>query len=180
MKTQNFFKTISRIASVVILVLLMASCSSDDGANTVLEPTNTIYDYLLSDSDYSEFFEALNLIGLETQLRDMSMNYTVLVPTNDAFDEYYAEHEFESDEAKIEALNLILRQHIFQNEMITYDDADEGISTQNMNGEDMYFYVEGVTMVVDRNETFATLALETDIEVDNGIIHVVRDVISAD
>ncbi|MFD2822749.1 fasciclin domain-containing protein [Lacinutrix iliipiscaria] len=179
MKTHFFFKTARCVTNVVLMVLLMTSCSSDDDTNTVPEPTNTIYDYLLNDSDYSEFSEAVNFTGFEAQLRDMSMDYTVLVPTNDAFDDYYAEHEFESDEAKIEALNIILRQHIFQNEMIDYDDADEGISTQNMNGEDMSFYIEGVTMVIDRNETFATLALETDIEVDNGIIHIVRDVISA-
>lgn len=180
MKTQIFFKTTSSITNVVLLALLMTSCSSDDGVSIVPEPTNTIYDFVEGDFNYSEFVEAVDLIGFEAQLRDMSMDYTVLIPSNEAFNDFYADNLFESNEAKIEALNIILRQHIITNEMVLYNDAENGIGTQNMNGEDVYFYLEGVIMVIDVYETLATYATETDITTDNGVIHVVADIITAE
>ena len=108
----------------------------------------------------------------------MSTDYTVLIPTNEAFSEFYDTTIFESDEARIEILKSILKQHIIPNDKVFYNDADEGVSTQNMNGEDLYFYLEGTTMIIDANETYATHAVETDITTDNGVIHIVAGIIT--
>ena len=120
------------------------------------------------------------MTGFENEINDMSNEFTLLMPSNNAFNEYYDTTIFESEEARNEALRTILKRHFIDNQVILFDDAIEGAHSENLNGDDLYFYTEGAFMVIDVSESFSTYATETDILTDNGVIHVVADIITTE
>ena len=129
----------------------------------------TIVDFAGSNPEFSTLVTALQAAGLVETLSGEGP-FTVFAPTNDAFAKL-PEGTIEGLLEDPKTLTSILTYHVVPGKIMSSDLSD-GQSATTVQGEEIKISVDGGVMI---NED--TTVVSPDIEVDNGVIHVIDSVL---
>lgn len=164
-------------ALVAFLSLSVLACSSDDEAGDIIEPANTIANFVETNPDYSNLNAALEAADLKGIL-DGNSNHTVFAPNNAAFNTFLTENGFESLSAvPVEVLTQVLLNHVQEGAIYSADLATgyiPSMATGNASEENLSLYINTEDGVMINGTSTVTNA---DVQVDNGVIHAVDEVI---
>ncbi|WP_298524565.1 fasciclin domain-containing protein [uncultured Christiangramia sp.] len=185
--------SILKISKISILLLAICfsftACDEDDDFMTsddVMEtpdPTddvvesNTIADFVVANENYSSLLAALEATGLTSTFTGDDV-YTFFAPDNDAFAAFLDENGFDTlEDVPTDVLTQVLLNHVQMGEIFSSDLSTgyiESMSTAGPDGENLSMYINTENGVVING----VITVETaDIEVDNGVIHAVSNVI---
>lgn len=161
---------------VVALALTAAACSSDseDTTTTMAEDMSTVLDLALADGQFSTLVAAIEAAGLQDTLAGEGP-FTVLAPTNQAFDNAFEALGIEAADllADTETLTAILTYHVLPQEANSQLIATlDGQSVATVNGQGVDISVQGGQIMVNE----ATV-VSADLEADNGVVHVINGVL---
>lgn len=171
---------LKKIALLVCLVTL-GSCSSDDDNNST--SNKTITEIAAGNANLSVLVSALQRAGLDATL-DGTTKYTVFAPTNDKFNAFLQAKGFASLEAvPVPVLKEILLNHVVAGEVTSSQLttgyvktlAKGGASTTNT----LSMFVNtanGVVLNGGASNGGGTVVTE-DIDAKNGVIHIVDNVL---
>ena len=171
------------IIAAVSMFLLQACGSSNnnshaidpvDPIDTTPEPTaeTTIVDVAVADGNFTTLVAALQATGLDATLADTSASFTVFAPTDEAF-ALLGQEAIDALLNDIDALSDILMYHVISGEVdAAAAIASAGTLVEMVNGDQIGLSLDGENLLVN----VATVTL-TDIQADNGIIHVIDAVL---
>ncbi len=167
----NYLKKISLL---LITLIAFSSCSSDDA------PGLNIVELAMDNPELSNLVAALSVA--DGNLVDVLSGgeFTVLAPTNDAFAAFLSANGFASlDEVPTDVLSNILLNHVVTGTVTYTNLADAGSGYSNTNatnvgGDNLSLYFDTSSGVTFNGVSSVT---GPDIEVSNGIVHVVDAVI---
>lgn len=185
MKKITSFK---RILMFAILSLFVLSCDkNDDETTALLAPEKNLVETAQETDALSSLVAALTRADenegtdLVTALSSEGP-FTVFAPTNDAFKEllsglenYDSLEDFDSEEEK-ELLAGILSYHVFAGGAIPSSELIEGQTITTLQGEELVVNLENGVFIKDATEADARVVIP-NIEVSNGIVHVVDKVL---
>jgi len=175
-------KTIQLIKKSVFLLLVMLttiSCSDDD--NVEMQGPLTIVETALATPSLSNLVAALqaadgNLVGV----LNSTGPFTVLAPTNAAFEKFLFDNNFASlNDVPTDVLSVILLNHVISGEVMAADliASDAGYTSTlatGAGGNAMSLYFNTSNGVKFNGISNVVTA---DIDASNGVIHVVDEVI---
>ncbi len=181
-------------SALAISALVLAACGGDDAGDTTttavtettiadqtettmadeMEDMGTIVDVAAGSEDFTTLVAALEAAGLVETLNGDGP-FTVLAPTNEAFEAALAALNLTAEElfADTETLTAILTYHVLPTDapaatVVTLD----GQEVATLNGATILVSVDGDSVMVnDANVT------QTDIFASNGVIHVIDAVL---
>ncbi|MFC3095602.1 adhesin [Alteromonas sediminis] len=138
-------------------------------------PATTIVDVAAGNENFSTLVSLLQATGLDAALDDASADFTVFAPTNAAFDALDPEL-FAALGADPEALSNVLLYHVAEGSVasdaaLMVAQGDDSL-VEMLNGESTALSLSGSDLYIN-----TSLVSSTDIMADNGIIHVVDQVI---
>lgn len=165
-------------AAFLVVPLTLTGCwLDDDDDSPAPTPTpepeaTTIVDVAVADGNFTTLVAALDEAGLVATLDDESANFTVFAPTDAAF-ELLGQEAIDALLADTDALTDVLTYHVLASEV----DAEAaiaaaGTTVETVNGASVGLSLSGDSLLV--NTSTVTM---TDIETDNGIIHVIDAVL---
>ncbi|PWD98827.1 fasciclin domain-containing protein [Marinilabilia rubra] len=160
-------------------VFVMASCSDDenDDDDVMVEESNTIVDVAAGNPDFSILVEALQSTGLDDALANEGASFTVFAPTNDAFASLLNELGVSSlEDIPSETLTSVLLYHVLSGEA-TASQVESGyystLSDGPQEGYTLSMYINMEDVMINNRAGI----IDTDILADNGVIHVIDQVI---
>ncbi len=168
-----------RLLGLTILVTL-AGCGGGGEKHYVPDPhpqpapdPTTIVDVVVADGRFTTLVAALQAAGLDGTLDDENAECTVFAPTDDAFN-LLGQDAIDSLLADTETLTDILTYHVLSGEV----DASHAISltgstVEMANGDSIGLSLDNEDLLIN-----TSTVIITDIEADNGIIHVIDAVLS--
>ena len=166
-----------RILAMVFLSLFVVSCDDDNDDNALCCEGSSIVDIASQTESLSTLVAALQATGLDAALTGEGP-YTVLAPTNDAFDALLVSLNATSlDDIPVDVLTNVLLNHVIAAEVESSSLTNGYASTQAIStasGTNMSIYINtdnGVTFNGVSNVTAA------DIAASNGVVHIVDSVI---
>jgi len=173
MKTTN---QLQKFALVLAIMFMAFSCSNDDDNTT--EPQSTTITALASNADdLSILVAALQRAGLDATL-DANGSYTVFAPTNNAFENFLADNNFNAlEDIPVDVLTQVLLNHVIAGEAFStslFTGYGNTLATKPSTGENLSILIDtssGVTLNGISNVATA------DIDASNGVIHIVDAVI---
>lgn len=180
-RIKNFIK-----CGIIVALLSMTVVGCDDevkGDSYYTFTGSTVASYCASSESFSVFSELLNDTGLESLLSTYG-HYTCFLPDDDAFDRYFAsigrQYADLSDDEKRE----IVYNHVIKSAATDYlsEHFEEGsLPESNMN--DKYVTISyksdgsGKGLIINVNKS--STIVEKDIEVHNGVIHIIDNVLTS-
>ena len=174
------FKKLLKTAFILMVSTATLICCSEDDKIPIVIPTNSIVDFVSSNSDYSILLEALQTAdsGIVESL-DSRGPFTVFAPNNAAFRAFLSANNFDYlSDVPTAMLSQILLNHVIGGNALAaslstgYD--IKSFSTATPSGADMSLYINTANGVVINGISTVTTA---DVSVDNGTIHAVDAVI---
>ncbi|MBT8269161.1 MAG: fasciclin domain-containing protein [Bacteroidia bacterium] len=176
----KFIFNVPKIIPILLLVsTLTLSCSDDDDNNP--EPQQqSIVELAIGTPELSTLVAALQAADGDLVNVLSGGNFTVLAPTNDAFDTFLAANGFASlDEVPTDILSNILLNHVLTGDVESGDliGLGAGYTTTNATNADgdnlsLYFNTSGgVSFNGVANVSTA------DVDASNGVVHIVDGVI---
>ncbi|WP_340199237.1 fasciclin domain-containing protein [Ascidiimonas sp. W6] len=181
---KNLLK-IAKIFTIALTFLAAGSCSSDDDGTTSSSDRSITANAILN-SDLSILVDALTRANLAATL-DSAGAYTVFAPTNQAFSNLLNDLGFSSlEEVPVETLTDILLNHVIIGVISSSDlnTLEAGyvstLSTAGPNDTNISLYFNaGSEVVINGGADNGGATVDTaDILANNGIIHVVDNVIT--
>ena len=166
-----------------LAVFILCCCDSDDlsGDSYYTFKGETVATYIENRPDsFSVFTQVVKDAGEESLLATYG-HYTAFIPTNEAFDAYFKEHNTSMEQLTAKEKKEIVYNHIIRSTAIDYKTKDftEGaLGTSNMNNR--YMIISYVANGQGRNTIMVNKQSEIimpDIEVHNGVIHVIDHVL---
>jgi len=170
---KNYFK----ILTILFISLFMISCDNDNDDDGVCCAGSSIVDLASQTESLSTLVSALQVTGLDATLSSPGA-FTVLAPTNDAFDAFLTSINAASlDEIPVDVLTNVLLNHVFFGEVQSSSLTNGYASTQAVSGAsgtNMSIYIN-----TDNGVTFNGVSSITtaDVVASNGIVHIVDGVI---
>ena len=166
-------KKITKILSLVLAFSFLASCSDDE--DVVIE-TNTIVDVAVK-NNLTSLVAAVTIADLGATLSSNG-SFTVLAPTNQAFETFLQSKGFASvNDVPVDVLRNILLNHVITGNLRSTD-LSTGYAKTNAtsaaSGTEMSIYINTSNGVVFNGDSTVDIA---NVEADNGIVHVVNKVI---
>lgn len=166
------------MALMIATSLFLTSCNKDDDDDmNNNNQEKSIAAIAADDPQFSILVQALDKAGLVSTL-DGSGNFTVFVPTNDAFEQLFSDLGVGGiDDLTASALMPILLYHVVGLEAKASDLTTgyiETLSDDTEDGKGMVIYVQVGNGVSINNGVQVTTA---DVDASNGVIHVVDKVI---
>lgn len=170
-----------KLASLIIAsAFILIGCEQDDDMgkmndNPPAPQTNSIVDIASADDNFSILVEALAKANLVSTL-DGQGTFTVFAPTNDAFEALFAELGVSGiSDLSAEALTPILLYHVM-GEKKSSDMISSGYysSLSPAQGSTVSLYIQTESGVKINNSSMVSAA---DIMADNGVIHVIDQVL---
>jgi uncharacterized surface protein with fasciclin (FAS1) repeats len=139
-------------------------------------PAMSIVDVAAGNENFSTLVELLQSTGLDTTLADTSTEFTVFAPSHAAFDAV-DDATLDALAQDADALTEVLTYHVVQGATVLQDGAVQiAQSSENkvetVNGSEVALSLSGSDLYVN-----SSLVSQTDIMADNGVIHVVDQVI---
>lgn len=136
----------------------------------------SVYTHLESNPSYTTFLDAVGRAGLTNTLRNASA-YTVLTPTNSAFDRFFNEINItDLDDLTEKEIRTLVKTHILNQNLTSTEiiNASNG-SYENLEGTQLSITSFTQGQIIVQN----TIGVpEFDIQATNGTIHVIQDVIN--
>ncbi|EDM43862.1 Beta-Ig-H3/fasciclin [unidentified eubacterium SCB49] len=173
-------KNLLKFTLALFLTIPLISCGDDDTDDVVMENDDiTIAEFVATNSDYSSLAAALDVAGLTATL-DGTTEFTVFAPNNAAFSTFLSANGFTAlDEVPVSLLREVLLNHVINGELEAEDLTTGYVNTlATYNGEadaNLSMYLNTTSGVTINGDTNVTLA---DVDVDNGVIHAVDNVIA--
>lgn len=139
-------------------------------------PPNTIVDIAASNDNFSTLVSLLQSTGLDTTLDDTTTEFTVFAPTNAAFDAI-DDSVLTALANDADALTEVLTYHVVAGATVLQDGAvaiaqsNESL-VETANGQDVALSLSGSDLYVNTSRVSTA-----DIMADNGVIHIVDQVI---
>ncbi|QFU06243.1 Immunogenic protein MPT70 precursor [Pseudoalteromonas sp. THAF3] len=167
-----------KLTLIAGLLALTTACSDDDDNDTAVveppeAPITTVVDVAAASEDFETLTAALQATGLDATLSDTDSQFTVFVPTDDAF----ALLGQETIDALLEdpdTLSAILTYHVLDSRVSSSAAIDASGSTiATVNGAALGLSLSGDELLVNT----ATVTT-TDISANNGVIHVIDAVLT--
>ena len=176
-------KNLLRLSKLTFLLLIgfsVQSCSDDDDNVTPPSGPSNIVEIAMDTPDLSNLVAALS--AADGNLVDVLSGgeFTVLAPTNEAFETFLTANGFMSlSEVPTDVLSNILLNHVITGTVTSTNlaDAGSGYSTTNatnMDGDNLSLYFDTSSGVTFNGVSNVATA---DIVASNGIVHVVDEVI---
>ena len=167
-----------KILSVTVLsVFLLQGCNDNDNdkieqvIQDVVAPT-TIVDAAVNDGGFTTLVAALQATGLDTTLADTSVKFTVFAPTDKAF-ALLGQDTIDALLADTDKLSDILTYHVISGEVdAAAAIALAGTTVDMVNGDAVGLSLDGDKLLVN-----TATVITTNIQTDNGIIHVIDAVL---
>jgi uncharacterized surface protein with fasciclin (FAS1) repeats len=164
----KFFKILS---VMVLSVFLVQACGSDSKKKEVVSVT-TIVDAAVSNGNFTTLVAALQATGLDVTLSNMDSTFTVFAPTDDAF-ALLGQETIDALLADTDTLSDILTYHVIGGEVnATTAISLAGTTVDMVNGDAIGLSLDGDNLLVN-----TATVITTDIQTDNGIIHVIDAVL---
>ncbi|MCK7591673.1 fasciclin domain-containing protein [Subsaxibacter sp. CAU 1640] len=177
-------KIISNLAKfipILFLVMTFSSCSNDDDNSTPQPQELNIVETAMATSSLSNLVAALQVAdGNLVDVLNGSGPFTVLAPTNDAFETFLSDNGFNSlSEVPTNVLSQILLNHVISGDISSSDlmGMGSGYTTTNATGaggNPMSLYFNTSNGVRFNGVSSVTTA---DVMASNGTIHIVDAVI---
>jgi len=164
-------KSIKMTLIAITSLFLFQACDDDD--DKVEEPVVvTIVDAAVADGRFTTLVAALGATGLDATLADTASTFTVFAPTDDAF-ALLGQDTIDALLADTDTLSNILTYHVISSEV----DAAAAISAagtivEMVNGDFVGLSLDGDSLLVN-----TSTVIITDLQTDNGIIHVIDAVL---
>ena len=167
----------------LVLALVAAACGGDDAdeTTTTAAPTTTeaeagtsVVDLAIENGGFTTLVAAIEAAGLVDTLEGTGP-FTVLAPTNAAFDAAFEALGITADEllADTETLTQILTYHVLPQEADSQLVATlDGEMVETVNGQSVTIAVADGVITIDGAEV-----VSPDLEADNGIVHVINAVL---
>ena len=169
----NYFK----ILSIIFLSFFIISCDDDNDDDGVCCAGSSIVDLASETESLSTLVSALQVTGLDATLSSPGA-FTVLAPTNDAFDAFLTSINAASlDDIPVDVLTNVLLNHVFLGEVQSSALTNGYASTQaisNASDTNMSIYINTDNGVIFNGVSSVTTA---DVVASNGIVHIVDSVI---
>lgn len=168
----------TRLLSSVLTVLLVVGLSIVPATAQEAPPPAehdgpTVVDVAVEADDFNILVEALQVTGLDAALQGDGP-FTILAPTDAAFEELGAELERLLQEENINELIDILSYHVVTAEAYAADVA-EMTEAPTVQGQPIAISVEGDAVTLSGQND--AQVIETDLEASNGVIHVIDAVL---
>ena len=162
------------------VAIAFSACSDDDDNTTPTPDPLNIVETAQATEDLSSLVAALQAADGDLVNVLSGGEFTVLAPTNAAFDSFLADNGFaDLSEVPTDVLANILLNHVISGTVLstTLTDAGAGYTTTNATNEDgdnlsLYF---NTTTGVTFNGTSSVA--QADVEATNGVVHIVDQVI---
>mgnify|MGYP001942690620 CR=1 FL=1 len=157
-------------------MLFLQACDDDDNKKTevveiVVAPT-TIVDAAIANGSFTTLVAALQATGLDATLADTASDFTVFAPTDDAF-ALLGQETIDALLADTETLSDILTYHVISEEVNASTAIGlAGTKVDMVNGDALALSLDGSNLLVN-----TATVITTDIQTDNGIIHVIDAVL---
>ncbi|MEO9503544.1 fasciclin domain-containing protein [Nonlabens ulvanivorans] len=167
-----------KVLMLVALTIGAASCTDDDDNGGVLDNNNSAYDLTVDNADFTILNAALLRTGLDATLDQAGGTFTVFAPTDTAFQTFLSANGFATiDDVPVLILRNTLRNHVLGTVARSTDLTDGYVKTSATNGDGdaLDLYVDLTAGVVLNGGAEVTMA---DVSVDNGVVHVVDEVIA--
>jgi uncharacterized surface protein with fasciclin (FAS1) repeats len=160
--------------------IIFSACSDDDENSTPTPDPLNIVETAQTTEDLSSLVAALQAADGDLVNVLSGGEFTVLAPTNAAFDNFLADNGFANlSEVPTDVLANILLNHVISGTVLStaLTDAGAGYTTTNATNEDgdnlsLYF---NTTTGVTFNGTSSVA--QADVEATNGVVHIVDQVI---
>ena len=166
-----------QILAMVLLSLFALSCDDNNDNNDTCCLGSSIVDVASQEESLSTLVAALQATGLDAALTGQGP-YTVLAPTNDAFDTFLASINATSlDDIPVDILTNVLLNHVILGEVESSTLTNGYTNTQatsGASGTNMSLYIN-----TDNGVSFNGVSnvLTADVTASNGVVHVVDGVI---
>ena len=166
-----------QILAMVLLSLFVLSCDDNNDNNDTCCIGSSIVDVASQEESLSTLVAALQATGLDAALTGQGP-YTVLAPTNDAFDTFLASINATSlDDIPVDILTNVLLNHVILGEAESSTLTNGYVNTQatsGASGTNMSLYIN-----TDNGVSFngVSSVLTADVTASNGVVHVVDGVI---
>lgn len=167
-------KLTNRIFTLVCFVFILQACGgSSSNKNEVPDVSNTITDVAAANEDFSMLVTALKATGLDVALADETKTYTVFAPTNAAFELLGSDTINNLINNNTDQLSNILTYHVYVGEVNASAAVGlAGSKVEMLNGNYVGLSLDGSNLLVN-----TATVIQTDIQTDNGIIHVIDAVL---
>ncbi len=146
----------------------------DDDDDDIVEETQvtTIVDVAVSNGNFTTLVTALQATGLDVTLSDTDSSFTVFAPTDDAF-ALLGTDTIDALLADTDTLSNILTYHVISGEVNAEAAVGAaGSRVEMVNGDFVGLSLDGDSLLVN-----TATVVTTDIQTDNGIIHVIDAVL---
>lgn len=188
LKNMRIILKITKLAMIAFLVLGVSSCSDDDDDGTEIPATLNIVELAIADVDNLSSLVAA-LTAADTQegvdlIATLSgtTNYTVLAPTNEAFQKFLDDNGFADLAAvPLDVLTMVLKNHVIKGALKKMDlEANGGtgytttLADAGPDGNLLSLYYNTTDGVEFNGVSSVTTA---DVNATNGVIHMVDAVI---
>ena len=166
-----------QILAIVFLSFFTFSCDDDNDNNDTCCVGSSIVDIASQEESLSTLVAALQATGLDAALTGQGP-YTVLAPTNDAFDAFLASINATSlEDIPVDVLTNVLLNHVILGEVESSSLTNGYANTQAISGAsgtNMSLYIN-----TDNGVSFNGVSnvLTADVSASNGVVHVVDGVI---
>lgn len=157
-------------------MLFLQACDDEDDkktevVETVVAPT-TIVDTVIANGRFTTLVAALQATGLDATLADTASDFTVFAPTDEAF-ALLGQETIDALLADTETLSDILTYHVISGEVNASTAIGlAGTMVDMVNGDALALSLDGSNLLVN-----TATVITTDIQTDNGIIHVIDAVL---
>lgn len=174
-KHQNF----KHFLIITLAVFTVLSCNNDDGGGT--QSGENIVELAMADPNLSTLVEALEITNLASTLEGPGP-FTVLAPTNAAFDLFLAVGNFGSiNDVPVAVLEQLLLNHVIGSQINAANFITLGrnyaqtLADGPTDGTKLSLYFDATGATVTFNG--ASNVIDADISASNGVIHTVDTVI---
>ncbi|MCM1109594.1 MAG: fasciclin domain-containing protein [Clostridium sp.] len=168
--------------AVAAVSLTLSSCSDefDEGSLYTLT-ADTVASYIDSNDDFSTFRQLMDETGTRGLLSTYG-HYTCFLPTNKAFERYFAETSTSLESMTDQEKETLMYNHIVMNSQTEYtsDKFEEGslpsvsMSTQKIN---ISYRADDSGFNFDILVNSRAVIIERDIEAHNGVLHTIDNVL---
>lgn len=162
----------------MLSIFFLQACNDDNDSHDdeIIEPevtVTTIVDAAVSNGSFTTLVAALQATGLDATLADTSAKFTVFAPTDDAF-ALLGQETIDALLADTDTLSNILTYHVISGEVNAATAISlAGTTVEMVNGDSVGLSLDGDNLLVN-----ASTVVMTDIQTDNGIIHVIDAVLT--
>ncbi|WP_417603395.1 fasciclin domain-containing protein [Owenweeksia hongkongensis] len=173
-------KTPNALFLVLFSIALFIGCKEDSYTPSQIE--TSVYNTLLQQSDLSITLEAIEMAGLQNELRQD--NLTFFAPTDSAFKAYLQDLGVDSLSGLYNfygaaTFRNVMLYHLLEKKVKGMDVVNSYILTAatNSNGNNIHAYITRIDKNISLN-AFAASVSERDIEVGGSVIHKIDGVLS--